>query len=121
MDNLAASAVLKPKSEIGFRRNNSVGSRSEISYKVVKTAQSKENIRTFFSTMKKKNYIDYEVNAKKWVPPMNKYIKQHNWKHDNSRNNFQKFLQGDRVTEIDNILKKKKLKLPGPSTYKPKS
>ena len=92
MDNLAASAVLKPKSEIGYRRNISVGSRSEISYKVVKTAQSKENIRTFFSTMKKKNYIDYEVNAKKWVPPMNKYIKQHNWKHDNSRNNFQKFL-----------------------------
>jgi hypothetical protein len=47
------------------------------------------------------------------------YIEPITWSKANSKNRFQKFMKSQRITSTDKILAMKKLKLPGPSTYKP--
>lgn len=47
------------------------------------------------------------------------YIKPLKWTDDNSKHNFQRFLKEQRITSTERILATRKLKLPGPGTYKP--
>ena len=73
----------------------------------------------FNSKLPKKNIIYEEALKKKGIPAPNHYIKCSNWAEDarKRKDNFQKFMTGKRITQTEEILLTKKLKVPGPSTY----
>ncbi|CDW83400.1 UNKNOWN [Stylonychia lemnae] len=70
--------------------------------------------RTFWAKGKKENIIEWEAKRKKDLPAPNLYKLENDW----SKNTKGRFLKGDRVTLIDDILKLKKQRLPGPGSYK---
>jgi hypothetical protein len=70
--------------------------------------------KTFWAKGKKENIIEYEARKKKDQPGPTKYDLINDW----SKNTKGKFLKGKKETLIDEILKMKKYKLPGPGSYK---
>lgn len=70
--------------------------------------------RTFWGKGKKENIIEWEAGKKKDLPGPNTYKLDCDW----SKNPKGKFLKGNRITIIDDILKQKKNKPPGPGSYK---
>ena len=70
--------------------------------------------KTFWAKGKKENIIEYEARKRKDLPAPNTYKLDNDW----SKNPKGKFLKGKKETIIDDILKQKKLKLPGPGQYK---
>jgi hypothetical protein len=66
--------------------------------------------KTFWPKSKKENIIEFEARRKKELPAPNTYKLDFEW----GKNPGGKFLKGNRVTLVDEILKGKKLKLPGP-------
>jgi hypothetical protein len=70
--------------------------------------------KTFWAKQKKENIIEYEARRKKEMPAPNTYKLDYDW----VKNPKGKFLKGNRVTLIDEILKQKKNKPPGPGSYK---
>ena len=88
-------------------------------YQVAKTKPIKEITRTFFSKIKTKvNCFDLEASKKKFVPAPTKYGSIRNWSKTKDR--MQQFSSAKRLTVTDQILSRKKLKEPGPGTYKTK-
>lgn len=70
--------------------------------------------KTFWAKGKKENIIEWQARKRKDLPAPNTYKLDFDWnKNPNGR-----FLKGKKVTLIDDILKQKKLKLPGPGQYK---
>ena len=65
-------------------------------------------------------YITEDAKKKKAIPPPNKYIKNVDWKIENKTKNLQKFGFEKKMTMTARILKRRELKEPGPSSYKPK-
>ena len=53
------------------------------------------------------------------MPKAQFYIKPTKWSDVNSKYNMQRFQKSQRITHTDQILQTRKLKLPGPGTYKP--
>lgn len=66
----------------------------------------------------KVNLFEREAKRKQKSPAPWQYIQSADWTKENSKDNLQVFLKGERITETDKILARKKLKEPGPSTYK---
>ena len=89
-------------------------------YKAPKTANYTEQIHTYFGQGPKVNCFTEHAHHKRGIPPPNKYQRPLNWKTQNQGDNRQKFLGAKRITEVDKILATKKLRLPGPASYKVK-
>jgi len=89
-------------------------------YRVPKTENYTEKIHTFFSKDKKQNCFTQHAHQKRGVPAPNKYQKPLNWKTLNQNDNRQQWSQSKRITETDKILATRKLRLPGPASYKVK-
>jgi len=91
----------------------------ERAYKV-KNNPKWQRLGLFVSKKPKKNILFEEAEKKKGHPAPNHYIKALNWTAESAKakDNFQKFLKGKRVTQTDEILETRKLRLPGPQTYK---
>lgn len=66
--------------------------------------------KTFWAKGKKENIIEYNAKKSKDLPAPTTYKLDNDW----SKSTKGKFLKGDRITYLDEILKTKKLKLPGP-------
>ena len=78
------------------------------------------HVQGFNAKQPKVNILEQEAERKKSIPAPNKYNKCKNWRDENRADNLQKFLKSERITITDRILATKKLRIPGPSTYKPK-
>ena len=78
--------------------------------------------KTFSSKMKKENFIEIEAKRKKEIPAPSAYNfdakKLWTGLYRDCSGHSGKWLSSSKTTYIDNILKQKKLKLPGPGTYK---
>ena len=78
--------------------------------------------RTFTSKMKKENFIEVDAKRKKEIPAPSAYNldskKYWNGLYRDCSGHSGKWLSSAKTTYIDDILKQKKLKLPGPGTYK---
>lgn len=69
--------------------------------------------KTFWAKGKKENIIEWEARRRKDLPAPNTYKLDQSW----TKNSKGRFLKGDRQTLIDQILKMRKQRLPGPGTY----
>ena len=70
--------------------------------------------KTFWSKCKNENVIEQYAKSKKDMPAPNHYKIDNDW----TKNTKGKFLKGRRITQTDEILAQKKLKMPGPGQYK---
>ena len=70
----------------------------------------------------KVNVLTEHALSKKYIPAPNQYIKCLDWAKESQKNNqnLQKFLKADRITATEQILSRRKLREPGPGSYKPK-
>ena len=77
--------------------------------------------KTFCSISKKENFLETQAKRKKDLPAPTAYSwKNHNWDGNNYKDctgHSGMMLKGAKITMIDEILKLKKLKLPGPGQY----
>lgn len=71
--------------------------------------------KTFWAKSKKENDIEFQARRRKDLPAPNTYKLDVDWSKISNKG---KFLQGKRITLVDEILQQKKLRLPGPGTYK---
>jgi hypothetical protein len=79
---------------------------------------------TFVSKGKKENFIEVEARRKKDLPAPSSYNLKSEWggnKYKDCLGHSGQWLKAPKKTMIDDILKMKKLKLPGPGQYKMKS
>ena len=78
------------------------------------------HIQNYMPKGEKINILTESAKKKKFVPAPNAYIKQIKWTDISNKKptGFQKFLKCKRITFTDQILERKKLKEPGPATYK---
>ena len=81
-----------------------------------------QHLGLFRSKLPKTNIMFEEALKKKSHPAPNQYIKCRDWAKESNKNkdNFQKFMYSKRITQTEEILAQKKLRIPGPQTYKVK-
>ena len=78
---------------------------------------------TFCSKSKKENFIEVMARKKRDLPAPTSYPYKPEWggnKYKDCRGHSGQWLKAPKTTMIDDILKMKKLKLPGPGQYKSK-
>jgi hypothetical protein len=73
-------------------------------------------VRTFWSKNKKENFMEIQARKKKEIPGPNKYEFKTEWtgQYSDGGGHSGRWLKSAKVTMVDEILKLKKLKLPGP-------
>jgi hypothetical protein len=78
---------------------------------------------TFVSKSKKENFIEIYARKRKDLPAPTSYPFKHEWggnKYKDCLGHSGQWLKAPKITMFDEILKLKKLKLPGPGQYKAK-
>ena len=78
---------------------------------------------TFVSKSKKENFIEIYARKRKDLPAPGSYPFKHEWggnKYKDCLGHSGQWLKAPKITMFDEILKLKKLKLPGPGQYKAK-
>lgn len=78
--------------------------------------------RTFWSVQKKENFMEEQAQKKKDLPAPTAYEAKSFWsgQYSDGGGHSGRWLKSAKVTLIDDILKLRKLRLPGPGQYKAK-
>jgi len=79
-----------------------------------------KKVKSFWSKIKKENFMETFARKKKEIPGPNKYEFKTEWtgQYSDGGGHSGKWIKAPKVTYIDEILSTKKLKRPGPGQYK---